>query len=114
MIQEQDDILTEVERDLVVQFNENKDLVEAVRKVVTMSIYNMGVVKKGKKIPANINLFLRFTPAWNAGLQGAKPEDVGNKVMVMAEALAQLENAFDKLSEYKKVEEGKIKTNIAK
>lgn len=110
----QEDILTEVEQDLVIAFNENKDLVEAVRKVLTFTIYEAGVVKKGKKRDANINTFLRYTPAWNAGLQGATSESVGQKVMILAEALAQLENAFDKLSEYKKVKVNEIKTNIAK
>lgn len=104
----QDDILTDVEQDLVIQFNENQDLKEAVRKILTASIYEFGVQKKGKKTQANVNWLLKFTPAWNAGLQGVSPADVGLKVMVAAEALAQLENAFDKLSEYKKVAE---KTN---
>ena len=99
----QDDLLTDLEQDLVISFNENEALKEAVRKVLTASIYELGVHKKGKKSQANINWLLKFTPAWNAGLQQVGPADVGLKVMVAAEALAQLENAFDKLSEYKKV-----------
>lgn len=110
----QEDILTEVEQDLVSAFNENKDLVEAVRKVLTFTIYEAGVVKKGVKRDANINTFLRYTPAWNRDLQEATEESVGRKVMIVAEALAQLENAFDKLLEYKKVKVGEIKENKAR
>lgn len=99
-----EDFLTEVEQNLLIAFNENTELKEAVRKILTASIYEMGIVKKGKKRDVNINWILKFTPAWNAGLQTATPEEVGLKVMVAAEALAQIENAFDKLLEYRKVE----------
>ena len=110
----QDDILTDLEQDLLDSFVTNEPLVEAVRKVLTYSIYEMGTVKKGKKNSANVNWMLKFTPAWNAGLQQAEPAQIGLKVMVAAEALAQLENAFDKLKEYKKVAENKVLGNIAK
>ena len=110
----QDDILTDVEQELVTSFNENEALKEAVRKVLTQSIYEMGVSKKGKKRAANINWMLKFTPAWNAGLQTATAESVGLKVMVAAEALAQLENAFERLSDYKKVVETKETINEAR
>lgn len=110
----QEDILTDEEQNLIQIFNENEALKEAVRKVLTSSIYDMGVIKKKNSRRANINWILKFTPAWNSTLQQASPADVGLKVMVAAEALAQLENAFDKLSEYKKVEETIIKENKAK
>jgi len=106
--------LTEVEQNLIADFNANEELKEAVKKVLTRSIYNMGVLKKGKKAQQNINWLLKFTPAWNAGLQEVDPAQVGMKVMVAAEALAQLENAFEELTAYTKVAEKKIETNIAK
>lgn len=107
----QEDILTDVEQDLVAQFLENEPLVEAVRKVLTQSIYYFGVQEKGKRKQANINWLLRYTPAWNIELQDTTPDKVGLKVMIAAEALAQLENAFTTLSDYKKAEvkEGKNK-----
>lgn len=107
-------ILTNEEQDLVIAFNENQKLREAVRKVLTASIYNKGVIRKENSPAANINWILKYTPAWNEALQKISPAEVGLKVMVAAEALAQLENAFGELCTYTKVVEKPNKPNKAK
>jgi hypothetical protein len=107
------DILTEAEQDLVIAFNGQPDMVEAVRKVLTHTIYELGVTKKGKKSDANINSLLKYTPAWG-GSQTVTDEQLGQRIKVISEALAEIERAFEKLSEYKKVEVKQIEDNIAK
>ena len=111
-----DEFLTPEEEDLLIAFNEGQtDLKEAIRKVLTNSIYNFGVIRKGKKHQANINSLLRYTPAWGGGVeQKATEAEVGRKIMIIGEALAEVERAFEKLEEYKKVVEKKEIINEAR
>ena len=99
-----DEYLTEVEVDLIANFVENEALVEAVRKVLTNKIYNFGVIKKGKKHQMEVNALLRYTPAWGGvAEQQLTPEQVGKRIMVVSEALAELDRAFSTLLDFKKV-----------
>jgi hypothetical protein len=107
-----EDILTEVEQDLVIAFNNQPEMVDAVRKVITHTIYELGVTKKGKKADSNINSLLKYTPAWG-GNQTITDEQLGQRIKVISEALAEIERAFEKLSEYKKVKVNEIVENKA-
>lgn len=109
-----EELLTDQEKDLLISFNENKELKEVVKKVLTFSIYGCGISEKGKKVATNINWALGLTPSWNMNKQGVKPEDVGKELMLKAEALAQVEDAFSRIEKFQKVEEKEPKTNKAR
>lgn len=98
------DILTETEKELVIAFNENTLMKNAVVKALTHSIYELGVIKKGSEVKdIETNWILRCTPAFNAEMKGATPEEIGKKVVSVSEGLAQLVAALQNLNEYKKV-----------
>ena len=100
------DFLTETERDLVIAFNENTLMKNAVVKVLTHSIYELGIVRKDSEImDIKTNWILRCTPSFNSDLKDATPEEIGKKVISVSEGLVQLDAALINLDEYKKVAE---------
>ena len=109
-----EEFLTSAEQDLLVSFNENKQLKEVIKKALTISIYECGTIEKGKKHSANVNWALGLTPSWNLSRVGMKPEDIGKELMLKAEALAQVEDAFSRIEKFQKVEEKEPKTNNAR
>jgi hypothetical protein len=109
-----EDFLTPEEQDLLVSFNENKQLKEVIKKALTISIYECGTIEKGKKHSANVNWALGLTPSWNATRTGVSPEEVGKELMLKAEALAQVEDAFSRIEKFQKVEEKEPKENKAR
>lgn len=109
-----DEYLTEIEVDLIANFVENEDLVEAIRKVLTNKIYNFGVIKRGRKHQMEVNALLRYTPAWGGvGEQKLSPEEVGKRIMIVSEALAELDRAFSTLLDFKKVKKTPDSNNPA-
>ena len=109
-----EDYLTDEEKDLLISFNQNKQLKDAVKKELTFSIYGCGTTKKGKELTMNVNWALGLTPAWNASKQGVLPELVGRELMLKAEALAQVEDAFSRIEKFQKVEDKEPKENNAR
>lgn len=113
-----EEYLTEVEAELIANFIENEQLVNAVRKQIEFSIYGMGVKRKGKNPDADINWALSLTPAWadpnRNPLKTFTAESVGTELMIKSEALAEVKRAFTALLEFKKVKDAGNKTNPAK
>lgn len=105
-----EDILTETERDLIVNFNDNAPLKEAIKKAMTMFLYEQGVIKKGKKHDLRENWALAMT--FNQG--DFTNEELGAKLRAKAEALRFLDNAFVELDTIKKVGEITEKINKAR
>ena len=86
--------LTDIERDNLSSFVQNETMREALRKVLTDQIFNMGVQRVGED-----SLFSRN---WVFGLdpKGTMTDDqFGRAVRVQTEALILLEQGFNKLSE---------------
>ena len=107
---------SELEKDLVVAFNENTNMKNAVIKALTHSIYELGTIKKNRDIKAiETNWILSCTPDFNSTIPDATPEEVGKKVMNIANGLRQLNNAIHYLDEFSKAEttEEKPKGNPA-
>lgn len=84
--------------ELLAQFASNEELKEAVKDVILASIYENGVQREGHKhFPMRnvfMSLFLNTDDRVNA-------EELGLKGIAMAEGMRLLENAFDKIEDYK-------------
>ena len=90
------DILTEDELRQLEFFNMNPVMKRAVRKVLLLPVYYQGVLQKGKEP----------NPIWNFALQFANSdpkltdEQVGRFTRVQADAINQVEIAFDRIGEF--------------
>ena len=105
------DILTELEKEFVISFNENLQMKEAVKKVMLQFIYSEGVVNKEGETQDLKNNWAMVS-AFNEG--AISNEQLGERIRAKAEGLRFLNNAFEKLDDYKKVVEETPKENIAK
>jgi hypothetical protein len=104
------DILNDVEKAAVQKFIEFETMREAVKKVLLAALYENGTLKPG--IPADPTRNASF--AIVANQSGASNEQIGAELRAMWEGVRIVENAFNKMAEYKKVEPEKPKPNKAR
>jgi len=87
--------LNQEEKDLVISFNTNTKMFDAVKKVLLHTVYNQGVLKAGEKAEAT---------NWVFGvLDGTEKTDaeIALKLTSSLRGLAYLESGFKRLEEFK-------------
>jgi hypothetical protein len=109
------DILTDIEKEKIAQFNEDKFLFEAVKKYILAVVYKQGVVEKGVEHNPNINYALNL--AWGATQGNGIPrsdEELGQNIRALTLAVQLVGSGFKELAEIKKqVEELEVNENPA-
>jgi hypothetical protein len=104
------DFLNEVERAAVQAFFENEGMRESVKKVLLAALYENGTLKAGIKSDFTRNLALSLV----ANNREVTNEQLGADLRAMWEGIRLVENAFNKMSEFKKVETKESKPNKAR
>ena len=105
-------ILSEIERDKVIQFCTDPITKEAVKKYILAVLYKQGVVEKGLTHNARINFALNL--AWPATTPNGMPrtdEELGQNLRAMTYAVQLIESGFKEMEEMKKpvpLEEEKV------
>jgi len=100
-----DTILSEIERDKVIAFAQDKMLFEAVRKYVLAVLYKQGVVEKGLPHNARINFALNLAwPATNPQGMPRSDEELGQNLRAMTYAVQLIESGFREMEEMRKPE----------
>ena len=105
-----DDILNNLEKELVIGFNENLPMKEAVKKIILQFIYSEGTIEKEKSNDLKENWAM--VSVFNEG--SLSNEELGARIRAKAEGLRFLNNAFERLDEFKRPTETKEKENKAK
>lgn len=104
------EFLNDLEKELVRSFYENEKQREAVKKVILAGLYDNGTLEAGKPSEALKNFALTFVHT----NPGVTDEQVGRRIRAQYEGLMKVEEAFNHMASYKKVEPEKPKTNKAK
>jgi len=97
------EILTDIEKEKVAQFVEDKFLVEAVKKYILAVVYKQGVVEKGADHNPSINYALNLS--WNATQTGGMPrtdEELGQNLRALTYAVQLIGSGFKELEDMKK------------
>ena len=97
------EILSEIERDKVVQFCADQLLFQAVKKYILAVMYKQGVVEKGQPHNARINFALNL--AWPATTPNGMPrtdEELGQNLRAMTYAVQLIESGFKEMEEMRK------------
>ena len=106
------EILSEIERDKVIQFCADPIAREAVKKYVLAVLYRQGVVEQGKPHNARVNFALNL--AWPATTPQGMPrtdEELGQNLRAMTYAVQLIESGFKEMEEMRKpvpLEEEKV------
>lgn len=99
------EILTDIEKEKVASFVEDKLLFEAVKKYVLAVVYKQGVIEKGVEHNPNINYALSL--AWGATSSNGMPrtdEELGQNLRALTTAVQLVGSGFSELLVFKKVE----------
>ncbi len=98
-----DSILDEQEQTYLVNFVDNEEMVQTVKKVLTAGLYEQGVLKKGRKADLLSNAALTLV------CQGkdVSNEQIGADLRGFWEGLRIIEGAFDDMLKYKTIEQPK-------
>jgi len=99
------EILTEIERDKIVQFCADTVALNAVKKYVLAVLYKQGVVEKGQTHNARVNFALNLS--WGATTPGGMPrtdEELGQNLRAMTYAIQLIESGFKEMEEMRKPE----------
>lgn len=99
------EVLTDIEREKVAVFAEDKFLFEAVKKYVLAVAYKQGVVEAGGAHNARVNFALNL--AWGATTPNGMPrsdEELGQNLRALTYAVQLLESGFKELAEMRKPE----------
>ena len=107
-----DSILDDREQDLVRQFVENKEMMEAVKKTIMVGLYHNGSLRKG--VPSNPLYNAAFTVAANARETKATNEQIGEDLRALWQGLNALESALSAMAKYKREELPKVVKNPAR
>ncbi len=95
-----EDILTDIEIAKIEAFCADKEMFEAVKKVLLQHIYSQGVIKKGKK----------HNPFRNRALvlvaEDVSDGELGSKLRALWEGVNALETGYNELLTIKSVKEG--------
>jgi len=99
------EILTEIEKDKLIELNQDPVILGALKKYILAVCYKQGVVEKGLDHRGNVNWALRM--AWGA-IDGAgaprSDEELGQNIRALAYAVQIVESGFKELSEMQKPE----------
>jgi hypothetical protein len=95
-----DSFLNETEKELIAQFWSHELMREAVKKILLAGLYQNGVLKPGEKHNPLMNT--AFTLVSNR--PDAPNEQLGQDIRALWEGVRAVENAFNALSKYQKVE----------
>lgn len=105
------EILTEIERDKVIQFCADGIMREAVKKYVLAVLYKQGVIEKGQTHNARVNFALNLAwPATNPQGMPRTDEELGQNLRAMTYAVQLIESGFKEMEEMQKPEEMKEET----
>src|SRR3990167_438137 len=99
------EILSEIERDKIVQFCADPVLSGAVKKYILAVLYKQGVVEKGQIHNARINFALNL--AWPANTPNGIPrsdEELGQNLRAMTYGIQLIESGFREMEEMRKPE----------
>jgi hypothetical protein len=105
------EILSEIERDKVINFAQDKMLFQAVKKYVLAVAYKQGVIEKGGEHRGTVNFALNL--AWPATQPNGMPrtdEELGQNLRAMTYAIQLVESGFKELAEMQKPSELKEET----
>jgi len=98
-------ILSEIERDKIIQFCADPIAFNAVKKYVLATLYKQGVVEKGQTHNARINFALNL--AWPATTPNGMPrsdEELGQNLRAMTYGIQLIESGFREMEEMRKPE----------
>jgi hypothetical protein len=105
------EILTEIERDKIIQFCQDPILFNAVQKYVLECVYKHGIIEAGKEYKSNMNYALQL--AWPASDGSGMPrsdEELGQDLRALTKATQLVGSGFLKMSEMQKPEIVKAET----
>jgi hypothetical protein len=109
-MQNKTEYLSDVERELVVSFNENPQMKEAVKKVLLAGLYENGTLRAGQ--PANFKQNVALGLVSHRG--DYTNEQIGADLRAVFEGGAIVENAFEKISTFVREEPKKKGQNPAR
>lgn len=98
-----DTILDDQEKLALQMFIDNDIQREAVRKVLLFGVYQSGTLKKGKEANPLNNFMLAYVS--NAAELHLKNEEIGEYARAAWEGIQLVENAFEAINAYRKLEE---------
>lgn len=104
------EFLSDSEKDAIRVFWASERMREAVRKVLLAGLYYNGILVPNKPADALKNFAITFIHQ----APGATDEQVGRRLRAQYEGLMKVEEAFNHMATYEKVEESKPKTNKAR
>lgn len=109
------EILTEIEKDKVRAFADDKLMFDAVKKYVLAVVYKHGVFEKGKPFDGTVNWALQFAgQAINNASVPRSDEELGQNLRALTSATSLVESGFKELAELKEVETEEVsETNPA-
>ena len=99
------EVLSEIERDKIVQFCADPVLSGAVKKYILAVLYKQGVVGAGQTHNARINFALNL--AWPATTPNGMPrsdEELGQSLRAMTYGIQLIESGFREMEEMRKPE----------
>jgi len=105
------EILTEIEVERILAFNQDPILVEAVKKYVLAVVYKQGVVERGKPHNPRVNWAMNLSWFATEGKVSRTDEELGQSLRAMTSAVQMIESGFKELSEMarpEKLEESNI------
>jgi hypothetical protein len=104
------DQLTELEITKIEQFNADKDLVSAVRKVLLAGLYSHGVIEKGKEPNPLLNGAYSLV---SLALENPIPDEIiGQQLRAQWSGINALKNAFDSLGRITRKQEGAVESSV--
>ena|SRR3990167_3162466 len=98
-------ILSAIEKDKVILFNQDPLMVEAVKKYILAVVYKQGVINAGQEHNSRINWAMNL--AWGATDGKGMPrtdKELGQNLRAMTSAVQLIESGFKELLEIKKPE----------
>jgi hypothetical protein len=109
------EIVTEIEKDKIVAFCEDKTAFEAVKRYILAVCYKQGVLEKGRSHNPRINWAMNLS--WGAIDPKGMPrtdEELGQNLRAMTFAVQLIESGFKEMADLKKPEklEDEV-TNVA-
>lgn len=106
------EILSDIEREKLEKFAEDKFLVETVKKYVLAVCYKQGVVNAGKEHVPTRNWAMNLS--WGAISQNGMPrndEELGQNLRALTYAVQLVGSGFSEIAEMKKVDVSKEEEN---
>ncbi len=98
------DYLTDLQKEKIMNFNEDEVLVEAVRKVFLASIYSNGTLRAGEDSDPSKNAALALAFLAIKGNGVVTNADLGEDLRGMAQGISLLESGFKQLLTIKRQE----------